>query len=181
MISKFNLIKFCLRKQDGDTMWIKFLNMFSLELLKWSTIEVDFDHNLLIWHIAIQLIYHDDAKRLKESNSLGNIDKCTKISKGLSDYMMRGTIRAKVDEACYEFYGVETDSLEELKGDATKSVLFYGSLLAQQLQALEFEAKWDIVNKLWVELLAYAAAHCGWKEHGQQMRRGAELLTMFAF
>ncbi|KAE8703105.1 hypothetical protein F3Y22_tig00110474pilonHSYRG00127 [Hibiscus syriacus] len=128
--------------------------MGCLELLKWSTIE-----------------------RLKESYSLGNIDKYTKISEELSDYMMRGTIRAKVDEACYELYGVETDSLEELKGDKTKSVLFYGSRLAQQLQALEFEAKWDMVNKLWVELLAYSAAHCGWKEHGQELRRGGELLT----
>ncbi|KAE8706236.1 hypothetical protein F3Y22_tig00110403pilonHSYRG00245 [Hibiscus syriacus] len=62
--------------------------MGCLELLKWSTIEVGFDHKLLLWHIATQLICHDDALRLKESNSLGNLDKQSKINKGLSDYMM---------------------------------------------------------------------------------------------
>ena len=88
-----------------------------------------------------------------------------------------------VDEACYELYEVDTDSLEEVKGDETKSVLFYGCRLAKQLQSLvsqedwECAKKWDMINKVWVELLAYAAVHCGWREHGQQLRRGGELLT----
>jgi hypothetical protein len=30
-------------------------------------------------------------------------------------------------------------------------------------------------------MLAYAAAHCPWKEHAQQLRRGGELLTHVCF
>jgi len=34
-----------------------------------------------------------------------------------------------------------------------------------------------MINEVWVEMLAYAAAHCSWKEHTHQLRRGGELLT----
>ncbi|KAE8669498.1 hypothetical protein F3Y22_tig00112231pilonHSYRG00054 [Hibiscus syriacus] len=271
-ISKFSMIKFCLRKQDQDTMWIRFLNKLSieekvakilnveyeqveselkslifqelkdrseninssfdvnsckkllsyrgdsvldkmecLELLKWSTTDVEFDHSLLLWHIATQLCYFDDATRaVQGSNSLQNLKKHSKISKGLSEYMMYilvmhpnmlpkgiGEIRfkdtcaeairffqrkkkeigTKVDEACHNLYEIDTNFLEQAKGDATKSVLFYGSRLAKQLQSLGFERKWVLMNKVWVESLSFAAVHCGWKEHGQQLRRGGELLT----
>ncbi|KAK8592853.1 hypothetical protein V6N13_043518 [Hibiscus sabdariffa] len=269
-ISKFNLIKFCLRTQDQDTLWIRFqkklhidemvaksrnveheevdaelkslifqelkersenintwdvksckklLNyrgdselreMRCLKELKWSTTDVEFDHSLLLWHIATQLCYYEDVKRPQGSNSLGNLEKHSKISQGLSEYMMyllvtypnmlpkgigeirfkdtcaeakrffkqkREEIGTKVDKACYKLYEVDTNSLEQVKGDVTKSVLFYGSRLAKQLQTLEYEKKWDTINKVWAELVTYAAVGCGWKEHGQQLRRGGELLT----
>jgi hypothetical protein len=34
-----------------------------------------------------------------------------------------------------------------------------------------------MINEVWIEMVAYAAAHCPWKEHTQQLRRGGELLT----
>jgi hypothetical protein len=34
-----------------------------------------------------------------------------------------------------------------------------------------------MINEVWVEMVAYAAAQCPWKEHTQQLRRGGELLT----
>ncbi|XVE68230.1 hypothetical protein DITRI_Ditri09bG0051700 [Diplodiscus trichospermus] len=272
-IFKYNLIKFCLRKQD--TMWIRFQKfigiqelvdkhlyvdcedidaelqelifrilkerseninsltdvneckkllsyrgdcvldkMKCLERFKWSTIEVEFDHSLLLWHIATQLCYWDDVK--KWTNSPESLNKYSKVSKCLSDYMLyllvmypnmlpegigqiryrdthseasrfflqrRREIGTKVEGACHELYEADTDLLEEVKGDETKSVLFYGSRLAKQLQSLESEEdwecgkKWEMINKVWVEMLAYAAVNCGWKEHGQQLRRGGELLT----
>ncbi|XP_022773745.1 uncharacterized protein LOC111315995 [Durio zibethinus] len=271
---KYNLIKFCLRKQA--TMWIRFqkilgieevvekhLNvdcqdvdaelqklifqqlkerseninslfdvnsckkllsyrgdcvldkMNCLELLKWSTIEVEFDHSLLLWHIATQLCYYEDVKRLG-TNYLETLSKYSNISQCLSDYMLyllvmypnmlpkgigeiryrdtcseatrffqqrRRKIGTKIDEACHELYEMDTDLLDDVKGDATKSVLFYGCRLAKQLQYLESQKdwgcakKWDMISKVWVELLAYAAVNCGWREHGQQLRRGGELLT----
>ncbi|XVE68231.1 hypothetical protein DITRI_Ditri09bG0051800 [Diplodiscus trichospermus] len=190
--------------------------MQCLERLKWSTIEIEFDHSLLLWHIATQLCYWDDVKRLKGTNNLQSLNKYSNVSQCLSDYMLyllvmypnmlpkgigeiryrdtcseatrlfqqgRREIETKVDEACYKLYEVNTDSLEEVKGDETKSVLFYGSRLAKQLQSLAsqedwgHEKKWEMINKVWVEMLAYAAVNCGWKEHGQQLRGGGELLT----
>ncbi|KAL6335204.1 hypothetical protein AAG906_029432 [Vitis piasezkii] len=37
--------------------------------------------------------------------------------------------------------------------------------------------KWEMVRDVWVEMLCHAATHCGWIQHGQQLRRDGELLT----
>jgi hypothetical protein len=34
-----------------------------------------------------------------------------------------------------------------------------------------------MIKEVWVEMVAYAAAQCPWKEHTHQLRRGGELLT----
>ncbi|KAL7218158.1 hypothetical protein ACSBR2_011435 [Camellia fascicularis] len=62
-----------------------------------------------------------------------------------------------------------------MKGDRSKSVLFDACLLAKELNKLESEFKWQIMSKVWVELLAYAATHC--RIHAQQLSRGGELIT----
>ncbi|KAJ6875991.1 hypothetical protein NC652_035379 [Populus alba x Populus x berolinensis] len=59
-----------------------------------------------------------------------------------------------------------------------KSVLRGVCVLARQLLSLgPDEKRWRMINEVWVEMLAHAAAHCPWKEHTQQLRRGGELLT----
>ncbi|XVE80081.1 hypothetical protein DITRI_Ditri14bG0110800 [Diplodiscus trichospermus] len=180
-----------------------------LKHLEWSTVEVEFDHSLLLWHIATDLCYYVDNK---------NDDHCRKVSKCLSDYMLyllvmcpkvlpkgigelryrdtcaeairffgkkRVQIEANVDKAYEMLFQVnaERSLLEEVKGDRTKSVLFYGNTLAKQLQNLNshpnwgFQKKWEMMSKIWIEMLCYAAVHCGWKEHAQQLKNGGELLT----
>ncbi|KAJ6970942.1 hypothetical protein NC653_035268 [Populus alba x Populus x berolinensis] len=58
-----------------------------------------------------------------------------------------------------------------------KSVLRGVDVLARQLLLLAPEKRWWMIREVWVEMLVYAAAHCPWKEHTQQLRRGGELLT----
>ncbi|XP_052303330.1 uncharacterized protein LOC7457620 isoform X3 [Populus trichocarpa] len=58
-----------------------------------------------------------------------------------------------------------------------KSVLRGVERLARQLLRLESEARRRMINEVWVEMVAYAAAQCPWKEHTHQLRRGGELLT----
>jgi len=58
-----------------------------------------------------------------------------------------------------------------------KSVLSGVDVLARQLLLLGPEKRWEMINEVWVEMVAYAAAHCPWKEHTQELRRGGELLT----
>ncbi|KAJ6875931.1 hypothetical protein NC652_035337 [Populus alba x Populus x berolinensis] len=59
-----------------------------------------------------------------------------------------------------------------------KSVLSGVYVLARQLLSLgPDEKRWRMINEVWIEMVAYAAAHCPWKEHTQQLRRGGELLT----
>jgi hypothetical protein len=55
-----------------------------------------------------------------------------------------------------------------------------GGKLARQLLLLGFEKRWEMINEVWIEMLAYAATHCPWKEHTHQLRRGGELLPSHA-
>ncbi|CAI0397068.1 unnamed protein product [Linum tenue] len=55
-------------------------------------------------------------------------------------------------------------------------VLFTASRLAKELQKLETE-KWEVVGKVWVELLSYAAINCDKTAHAQQLSKGGELIT----
>ncbi|ESQ39672.1 hypothetical protein EUTSA_v10000775mg [Eutrema salsugineum] len=67
-----------------------------------------------------------------------------------------------------------------VKGDRSKSVLFDASRLAKDLMKLEehFEIdKWEILSKVWVELLCHAACHCDATAHVEQLTRGAELIN----
>ncbi|XVE48764.1 hypothetical protein DITRI_Ditri01bG0028600 [Diplodiscus trichospermus] len=61
-----------------------------------------------------------------------------------------------------------------------------GSTFAQTLQDLvtkkrwDHEEKWEMISKVWMEMIIHAASHCSWKEHAQQLRHGGELLTHVA-
>ncbi|KAL4625306.1 hypothetical protein ACB092_05G016200 [Castanea dentata] len=69
----------------------------------------------------------------------------------------------------------------EVERDRSKSVLFDACRLASELQAMsescDKKQKWEMISKVWVEMLAYAACCCRGNHHAQQLRRGGELLT----
>ncbi|KAL5824225.1 hypothetical protein ACOSQ3_020288 [Xanthoceras sorbifolium] len=91
-------------------------------------------------------------------------------------YVVKKRKFTEKSEACKALLRVKFgDEEEEIKGDRSQSVLFYGCRLAKQLQSLE--QKWEIISEVLVEMLTYAANKCRWKEHGQQLRKGGELLT----
>ncbi|KAJ6916007.1 hypothetical protein NC652_018629 [Populus alba x Populus x berolinensis] len=77
------------------------------------------------------------------------------------------------------YTAAESDFLSDWR--TTKSVLDGGYWLARQLRSWGLEKRWRTINEVWIEMLAYAAAHCPWKEHAQQLRRGGELLTHVSF
>ncbi|XP_034887830.1 uncharacterized protein [Populus alba] len=58
-----------------------------------------------------------------------------------------------------------------------KSVLIGVEVLARQLLLLGPEKRWWMIREVWVEIVAYAAVQCPWKEHIHQLRRGGELLS----
>ena len=39
------------------------------------------------------------------------------------------------------------------------------------------ENKWEFICHVWVEMLGYAASHCQWNQHAQQLTQGGEILT----
>ncbi|XP_052183350.1 uncharacterized protein LOC127795609 [Diospyros lotus] len=85
-------------------------------------------------------------------------------------------------EACKSILAVNTELRPvEVKGDKSKSVLFDGSILAKELNKLEENQgkdKWEIMSKVWVELMSYAACHCRASTHAAQLCKGGQLITV---
>jgi len=92
--------------------------------------------------------------------------------------------KAQVKAFFYEFLQSPSTMLKEIREQGEeKSALLDGRRLAMLLQSLELqdgwpnEKKWEMISEVWVEMLMYAASHCGWKEHADALGRGGELLT----
>lgn len=88
--------------------------------------------------------------------------------------------KAHIVEACQKLLEVNTEVPPlEVKGDKSKSLVFDACRLAKCLRNLEMDEKniWKMACEVWVEMLCYAACHCGWNQHAQHLRRGGELLT----
>ncbi|CDP08030.1 unnamed protein product [Coffea canephora] len=165
--------------------------------------EVDYDESLLLWHIATELCYSTSPGD-KNSNrefcklisdymlyllvmrptmmsavaGIGQIrfqDTCEEAKKFFSRESSSAT-RQRV--ACEKLLNVNTD-VEPIyvKGDRSKSVLFDACRLAKDLRNLEDDQRWEIMSKVWVELLSYAASHCRPNAHAQELSKGGELIT----
>ena len=63
-----------------------------------------------------------------------------------------------------------------VKGNISKSALSDASILAKELINLGPQ-KWEVMSKVWVELLSYAASRSRGNAHVQQLSKGGELLT----
>ena len=93
-------------------------------------------------------------------------------------------LHTKKLNACSMLLQVNTEiPPSKVKGDRSKSVLFDACRLAKSLQSLatakEWDSakKWELICHVWVEMLSYAASHCQWNHHAQQLTQGGELLT----
>ncbi|KAK1364823.1 Topoisomerase I damage affected protein [Heracleum sosnowskyi] len=83
-------------------------------------------------------------------------------------------------KACERILNVNTEVKPvTIKGDRSKSVLFEAARLAKELKKDEFKkVKWEILSKVWVELLSYGASHIRSNAHAQQLSKGGELITI---
>ncbi|KAL5700154.1 hypothetical protein ACHQM5_025637 [Ranunculus cassubicifolius] len=81
-------------------------------------------------------------------------------------------------KASAKLMSVDTEIRPALvKGGKSKSVLFDAVRLAKNLRALKPKKRWNIMCRVWLELLCYAASHCRAQGHAQQLSKGGELLT----
>ncbi|KAH8486580.1 hypothetical protein H0E87_025548 [Populus deltoides] len=170
---------------------------------KWCTTEVEFSRSILVWHLATEICYVKDAsnvsKEYETSRCLSEymvyllVMRPNMLSKGIGDEGYLDTLQdlqrlnphnTKGDEAKKGVVdGILRSelSLDDITFQSlwkiAKSVVIGGEKLANQLLRLESKKRWEMINEVWVEMVVYAAAHCPWKEHTQQLRRGGELLT----
>ncbi|KAK4419749.1 hypothetical protein Salat_2387800 [Sesamum alatum] len=174
--------------------------------LDWTK-EVEFDQRILLWHIATDICYSMEWGDDKEPNcterkqmadhskhisdymlylliacpfmlpiGIGMIrfrDTCAEAK----EFLEERNVRSSKATACEKLLQVNTEVPPiKVKGDRSKSVLFDACKMAKSLLARK-EDRWEIMSKVWVEMLAHAATHCGGSHHARQLRKGGELLT----
>uniref|UniRef100_A0A3N7G121 DUF4220 domain-containing protein n=1 Tax=Populus trichocarpa TaxID=3694 RepID=A0A3N7G121_POPTR len=165
---------------------------------KWCTTEVEFSRSILVWHLATDICYLDDNKDGSNVSKEYEASRCLSeymmyllvirpnmLSKGFCDEVYQRTLRdlrgLNYQNTLLELRNRESRVYDDEEFQALwkieKSVLRGVYALARQLLSLGPEKRWWMINEVWVEMVAYAAAHCPWKEHTQQLRRGGELLT----
>ncbi|XP_057498853.1 uncharacterized protein LOC130783298 [Actinidia eriantha] len=94
---------------------------------------------------------------------------CSKDKKGLTELQK---------PACESILAVNTEvEPVAVKGDRSKSVLFDACRLAKELMKSK-DKKWEIISKVWVELLCYAACRCRASTHAAQLNKGGQLVTL---
>ncbi|MED6171855.1 hypothetical protein PIB30_044717 [Stylosanthes scabra] len=169
----------------------------------WS-IEMEFDHSLLVWHVATDIHYsstpaNDNNKEREVSKMLSDymlyvllmrpfllpkwIDRITYIRDTIQDaarilHRRQFPVKVGVDASTVliQMYRQSHHPIEQRRKErSSKSVLLDGCHLASQFQNLG--CPWGMISQVWIEMLAYAATQCEWNSHAQQLRRGGELLT----
>lgn len=178
-----------------------------LNEFQWCTVSTEFEHQLLLWHIATDLCYHSDLKEVGDRNC--------EASRLLANYMLHIQVscpfllpkwvgNTKYLEETYTqaigFFhskGFRSDpvearellvrdyklSLHSLQMNKSGLVMLDALRLAGGLRAVvselgwSKERLWEMVCEVWIEILTYGAGQCEWGGHTQQLRRGGELLT----
>ncbi|KAF1001698.1 uncharacterized protein LOC141703911 [Apium graveolens] len=81
-----------------------------------------------------------------------------------------------------ELQGIACETLIQListnKKPRSRSILFEAARLAKELQKIESIERWEIMSKVWVELLSYGASHIKINAHAQQLSKGGQLITV---
>ncbi|KAG6419119.1 hypothetical protein SASPL_121329 [Salvia splendens] len=126
--------------------------------------------------VFLPLIPEDKIKNLDAM--LRKYTKFTCYTKILDYLTGKKTVDSKQVEACFKIHDVNTEvDPVAIKGDRSKSVLFDGCRLAKELRKVGHR-KWEIMSRVWVEMLSYAAVRCRPNAHAQQLSKGGELITI---
>ncbi|GFZ17719.1 transmembrane protein, putative [Actinidia rufa] len=136
-------------------------NWNCLNDLSWS-VEVEFDHSILLWHIATDLCHHSE----KDQDPVSVLDLRCETSKLLSDYMLYILVKRP-----------------NMLPNGIERIRFPALSLPKHCNCCKVRGngimprKWEMMSHVWLEILSYAASKCMWNHHAQQLRHGGELLT----
>ncbi|KAJ3670655.1 hypothetical protein LUZ60_008081 [Juncus effusus] len=130
--------------------------------------------SLLISNYLIYLLIMQPSMMPAGIGKIRFVDTCAE-AKVFFQTQEKGLTKAEARETLLDVE-TEVDPIE-VKGDRSKSVLFDACRLAKQLNLLSEDKRWQLVSKVWVEMLGYAAINCKTYYHAKQLSRGGELLT----
>ncbi|XP_062105975.1 uncharacterized protein LOC133817465 [Humulus lupulus] len=170
--------------------------------LEWSIREFQYLESLLLWHLATELCCHNTSLYQK-----GNYAKFCKILSNYMFYLLvvqptmlsqeMGNFAIVLQDtqaeairfftkhsisshkkACEKLNSIQTPYRPAaVKGSQSKSLLFDACILAKELQSLDQKLQWEVMSRVWLELMSFAAINCSPTIHAQQPSRGGELLT----
>ncbi|PHU05932.1 hypothetical protein BC332_26754 [Capsicum chinense] len=89
--------------------------------------------------------------------------------------------KSSLAEDLDEFLGVNAAVKPvQVKGDRSKSAVFDGRRLAKELDELLGHGidKWELISKVWVEMLSHAAINCKANNHCKQLSKGGQLVIL---
>ncbi|XP_019087813.1 PREDICTED: uncharacterized protein LOC104723148 [Camelina sativa] len=120
--------------------------------------------------------------KLKFKAAIAEVKKFKEAKKLFERTPVEGSREAKMAcNAILDYYKADGERNENAQGYRNKSVLFQASMLAKELQRIEIQISnkkmWEVVSKVWVEMLCYAAKHCDSKQQAAQLNRGGELIN----
>ncbi|XP_050255970.1 uncharacterized protein LOC126701704 [Quercus robur] len=168
-----------------------------------GSMEENFDETILRWHIATDLCHYSEKGNSQNVKNLIRISKLLSnylvfllvmhpymLPSGIGQIRFQDTCAEAIEiieereyisdekKACEVLFKVNTEiPPSQIKGDRSKSVLFDACIVAQSLQFLETQQKWERISEVWVGMLSYAASQCSWNYHARRLSQGGELLT----
>ncbi|XP_048139650.1 uncharacterized protein LOC115741368 [Rhodamnia argentea] len=227
-----------LKKEAGEL-----LKRSNCDHVTWS-VEMEFDQNVFIWHIATELLHHEDKAQVTEDitnsrmsvlvsrymlyllvfypsmlptgigvlryeDTLAEAQKffdgelamlpneeggTTSTSSAVVEWVQKlykkdAHVHNRFNncnephepgescdlcEVCWLLLQVRAELPEWKTQRAKSSVLFDACHLANQLRSVD---TWDMISKVWVRLLIYAAYQCKGYEHCESLSRGGELIS----
>nr|VDD20027.1 unnamed protein product [Brassica oleracea] len=173
------------------------LEMADLERLLPYIKDVDYDRSLMLWHIATELCYQEEAsakeiyymmyllimqpKLMSEVAGMGQIRFIDTLAEAERFFKRRRIENSRdVRTACDHILNVKIEiHPRDVKGNQSKSVLFEARALAKELNKVTYldENKWTVVSRVWMELLSYAASNCDATARMEQLSKGGELIN----
>ncbi|KAL9462107.1 hypothetical protein AB3S75_000161 [Citrus x aurantiifolia] len=145
--------------------------------------------SVVLWHLATDLLYYTN-----EEVSIQKTKDAREFSKILSDYMfylllvkptmlnIAATLMKLVAQILFDLSDRKISSVKEICEKIMRKDNHIGELhaaadLVEELKKFEEDKRWELVSKVWVELMCYGAIRCRTRAHTQQVTSGGELIT----
>ena len=95
-----------------------------------------------------------------------------------NEFFRKKSLKPSAEQFACEKIMLEPDLLFSDPHDRKQfSALEDATALACELQMLDEDKKWEMVSKVWMEILSYGAIHCSPMTHAEQISSGGELIT----